>query len=257
VTEQEQLIESDKADILDWLAVQSKEVQKNAEVVSASDFPCGMIHIDKNTPKVFVPMMPPSASPTGENRTCARITVAPTIVGCCYGYARVEMDFLDGPNKKFPRDPYRGGYEISELDFKHAIKPNAKLTYDGDRSDEHWLVSYSKETLQTKPSKVGKLFITAAHFQAAKTGDTVQMPAAKLIGYLWHEKASGILFTKNNTLKPGYYRIEMLFEDPGVHTPEKESNHTAVPCSKAEYDDRKQLHAAMLSETSPVFAKWF
>lgn len=249
-------MEDDYQDILDWFLIQSKEVQKNSRILSYkdADHPF-MLHIDKNTPKVFLPMMPRSAAHT-ENNTVSRITVAPTIVGCALGYARLESDFLDGPNQNLKKDHYRGGYEISKLEYTHCIQPNEKLVFDANRSGEHWLVPYNKKTLSYSPLKIGKFFIVEAVFLATKGSDKVQMPAARLKGYLWHEEALGIQFTRGKILEPGYYRIEMFYENPGIHTPEKEENHNAFKVSKSEYDDKKSLHAAMLSHESPKWAQW-
>lgn len=237
----------EKKDIENWFQMQAKEVQKNSRIVSKEEVGTVMLHIDKNMPKNFIPRFPASAGDT-ENRTCSRITVAPTILGCCIGYSRIEIDFMDGPNKKISKDPYRAGYDLSVIDYSFAIEPNKKLVFDQLRSEEHWLVSYNKETVTYKPLLIGKLFFTQLVYNAAKTSDKIQMPCATMKGYLYHEYQDGIMFKKDCKIMPGYYEIELFFEDPGNYDIyEKNENHRILPISKGKYEEAKNTHASMLS----------
>ena len=106
--------------IAEFMALQSDMVKTHSQIVDVDlvGQPY-MLHIDKNTPKVFTPMMPRSADQREDNTT-ARITVAPTLIGCYIGYNRAHNDFLDG-SKADPdsKDNYRGGYEICLLPFSH------------------------------------------------------------------------------------------------------------------------------------------
>ena len=238
---------AEKEKIDHFFSIQSKSTQKNAKVVSREEIGVPLLHIDKNTPKVFIPCMPKSAADS-ENTTTSRITVAPTIVGCCKGYSRVEMDFLDGPNKWLPGDPYRAGYEICTFDYEYALEPNEKLVFDAPRTKEHWLVTYSKETQTYKPKKIGKMFFTEILFVAAEPGMKDQMPGARLKGYLWHECEEPIAFKEGQVLPAGYYEIHMYFEQPNENSKEDSNNHNALPISKAIYDENKKTYAAMLAE---------
>jgi hypothetical protein len=248
---------------LDWFLIQSKNFQKNAKILSAKEHGQNfMLHIDKNTPKLFLPQMPRSAA-VSEDNTVGRVTVAPTLAGCGHGYARVETDFLDGPNDGsnlspggHKKDPYRGGYDICIVEFTHCIVPNKNLVYDEPRSNERWLVTYNKKTMQYKPIKIGKLFFTEAHLVAAKSGAWVQMPGFNMTGYLWHEKAEGIYLVGGKLLPPGYYKVNMHWDNPGVYEQENPNNHTFTKINAGEFDKNKNLHAALLSESVPSFMKW-
>jgi hypothetical protein len=260
MTDQE--LEEDYREILDWFLIQSKNFQKNAKILSAKQHGQNfMLHIDKNTPKVFLPQMPRSAS-WKEDNTVGRVTVAPTLAGCGHGYARVESDFMDGTNPEFVdpgtgrKDPYRGGYDICAIEFEHCIAPNGSLVFDEPRTNERWLVTYNKKTMQYKPVKIGKLFFTSALLQAAKSGDKVQMPGFNMSGYLWHEKAEGIYLVEGKLLPPGHYKVNMHWDEPGEYKSENPSNHTFVKISAGEFEKNKNLHAALLSESAPKFMSW-
>jgi hypothetical protein len=263
MTDQE--LEEDYREILDWFLIQSKVFQKNAKILSAKEHGQNfMLHIDKNTPKVFLPQMPRSAS-WEEDNTVGRVTVAPTLAGCGYGYARVESDFMDGPNDGKDQwnvqlgsknEHYRGGYDICAIEFTHCISVNNALVFDAPRSGEKWLVTYNKKTMQYKPVKIGKLFFTSALLQAAKGSDKIQQPGFSMIGYLWHEKAEGIYLVEGKLLPPGYYRVNMHWDEPGENKKENPNNHTFTKISAGEYNQKKQLHASLLSESAPKFMGW-
>jgi len=156
----EQDFESDYQNILDWVLLQSPVVQENVKIVSNKDLGQDYhLHIDKNLVKKFIPMMPKSAS-SAENASAPRVTVAPTLLGCMIGYFRCVSDFMDGSGEHIKGDPYRGGYVIVALPFTHSLKPNNKLCFDAERSDEHWLVNYSKDNVDYPSIEIGKLFIT-------------------------------------------------------------------------------------------------
>ncbi len=246
--------DQDLIDINDFFLIQSPEVQNNAKVVSFKDSG-PMLHIDKNVPKVFIPRMPSSAADS-ENDTCARVTVSPTLVGCLIGYQRAENDFLSGlaaDTKR--RDSFKGGYVISELPYTYCINPNNKLVFDATRSLEHWLVSYSKNTLTYKPIEHGKMFISSI-ISSAQTG---KRPATLITVYIQHSKKEGIHFTSNKLLEPGFYKAELLFKDYSDRTESNESAYSVEKCSEEEYTNAKNQCAALLSQTdktAPSFFKW-
>jgi hypothetical protein len=240
---------------MDWFSLQSKAVQKNATIVSADELGQNyMLHIDKNTPKVFIPMMPKSAAGS-ENATVARITVAPHIQGCITGYARVENDFLDSGIKKVSKDPFRGGYDICILEFEHCLKPNANLVYDAKRSQEHWLVSYRPDLIQYKPKKIGKFFVKELTF---KRESSEKIAESYLQGYLEHNYAPGIYYTPTTLINAGYHRLSWKIEDPHINNRlENFSNFSVVQCTKEEYEREKSLTAALLSYgQSSITPKW-
>lgn len=224
---------------MDWFSIQSKVVQKNSKIVSAKEIGRNyMLHIDKNMPKSFVPRMPTSAA-SSENAHCSRITVGSTLLDCLLGYARADDDFITsgmGAAEKF-----RGGYDICTLEFDHCLKPNSKLVYDADLTNEYWLVSYRPDLIQYKPKLIGKIFLDSVTYKLISGKKT---PVALFTAYVSHNKAEGIPYTPNLFLEAGEYRITGALNF--------ENDHPEIQCiseniSVSEFNKAKQLNASMLS----------
>lgn len=247
---------TDKEDFYQWFSVQSKEVQANSRIVSTEEINQDyMLHIDKQTPAVFVPRMPTSAAKS-ENDTTARITVAPTLIGCMIGYARIEADVTGGTGKdKVDKTQFRGGYDICELSFKHCLFPNEKLVFDSQRSQEHWLVSYNKETLEYIPTKVGKLFISKIIYEVASGKE----PMARFEVYIEVNKGGGFKFSPSIYLDKGFYRATVSFDRKAHRGSVDDERHFKVePINPEGYKTAKQLSAAMLSHQDkvPRYLNW-
>lgn len=250
---------SDYEAIAEWFALQSKKVRLNAKITD-----CGilgqnyMLHIDKNVPPKFIPMMPRSAAKTEDNTT-PRVTVAPTLIGCYLGYARGDADFGVGSspavNKK---DGYRGGYVISMLPFKHCLVPGSRLVYDAERSGEHWLVPYAKDSLEYPSSEVGKIFMTQIVQDAVSSAG----PAISLTFYIEVTKPDGIPFSPSIHLPCGCHKAEVVWASESEQDCTKEQNFTVTKVSKEEFDRVKGRAASMLSHSDtalpppPAFARW-
>ena len=249
-------MDTDREDFYQWFSVQSKKVQANSKIVSAQEIKQDyMLHIDKQTPKKFIPMMPRRAG-LSEDNTTPRITVAPNLVGCLIGYAVAEDDFIKGSDKEdYEFTKFKGGYEICELKFTHCLYPNSKLVYDSARSQEHWLVSYNKATLEYKPTKIGKIFASKVIYEAVSGG----MPMVTFEIYIEIYKEEGIKFSPNIYLDKGFHRATVKFENkehPG--SVREEGSFKVEAISATEYKQHKQLSAAMLSHQDkvPKYLNW-
>lgn len=248
--------DTDREDCYRWFSIQSKKVQTNAKIVSAQELGQDyMLHIDKKTPLKFVPMMPRSAAKTEDNTT-ARITVAPNLIGCLIGYARAEDDFLEGTDKlSIKHTEFRGGYDICTLNFKHCIYPNEKLVFDSPRTKEHWLVSYNRTTLEYKPTKIGKVFVSKITYES-RSG---KMPVPTFELFIECHKEDGIKFSQNIRLHKGFYKVTVMFDRvEHVGSVDEEGNFKVNSISAAEYNKCKQLSAAMLSHRDkvPKYLNW-
>ena len=256
----EYAINTDYAAMASWFELQSKKVKANAKIVDAAlvgqDF---MLHIDRVRPKKFIPMMPRSAGKTEDN-TSARVTVSPNLIGCYIGFARGHDDFLSGSPAYINKfNGYKGGYTISALPFKHALQINNKLVYDAERSLEHWLVPYSKETLEYPSFEVGKLFVSEVT-QKAISG---KAPSMYLTIYIECTKTGGFKFNPVLHLDEGYYKAEVRWEkEQSEHDCTKTEDFKVAAVSKTEYDEVKKLSANMLDYkepsllTKPIYADW-
>ena len=249
-------VDIDREDFYRWFSTQSKEVQANSKIVSAQELGQDyMLHIDKQTPAAFISRMPASAAKS-ENDTTARITVAPHLVGCMIGYDRIDSDLLGGTGKTtVEKTGFKGGYEICELPFKHCLFPNEKLVFDSQRSHEHWLVSYNKETLEYKPTKVGKMFIASAVYLP----NSGSVPVVSFEVYIEVHKEGGFKFSPNIHLDKGFHRVVVTFgreKDQG--SSDEEANFTPTCIDVTDYNKAKQLSAAMLShqDKAPKYLNW-
>ncbi|MCE5225870.1 MAG: hypothetical protein LLG05_08400 [Porphyromonadaceae bacterium] len=253
---QEQLPDADRDDFYKWFSLQSKEVQSNSKIVSSQELGQDyMLHIDKQTPDKFIPMMPRSAA-QNENNTTARITVSPNIIGCLIGYARAEDDLISGTKQNtLDKTGFRGGYDICEMSFNHCLFPNEKLVFDSQRSQEHWLVYYNKETAEYVPRKIGKLFVSKITYESVSGS----LPSPTFELYIEIHKQEGIKFSPNIYLEKGFYFAVVKFDrDKHKGSVDQEKNFTVNKIDPVEYNKQKRLCAALLSygKSIPNYAGW-
>ena len=251
-------LDQDCEDIKDFLVLQSKTVQTNASVVSPDMMGVEhALHIDKKTPPKFVPRMPKSAADS-ENDSCARVTVAGSLLGCYIGYFRGEDDLIDGSRRKEDKsDQFLGGYLISKLAFKHALKPNPKLVFDADRTEELWLVSYNAESVEYVPVVIGKLFVN----ELVYTPVSGKHPDLKIKMCIENNDTAGLWLDRKNKLDVGYYEISVCW--PDVHSRTIYNAYTEiVQIDKELYEEKKRLVANFLSRHSdtlpnkPQYLSW-
>ena len=245
--------ETELQEIKDFLALQSKGVQEHSTIVTPADLGAlHSLHIDKNTPPVFEPRMPKSAMPS-ENDTCARITAAATLLGCYYGYFRGETDLHDGSVKvDNENDPFLGGYVISKLAFNYALKPDATLVADAERSEELWLVSYNQPTLQYVPVKIGKMFVHRLTYIPVNGKE----PDITAVIYIENSDTTGMWLDRKNKIGVGYYKVTIdstnQFERSIYNT-----DLVIVKVTKEEYETTKNLQATMLEyKEPPKYIDW-
>lgn len=233
-------------EIIDWLLLQNKKAKDNLVIKSGQEVG-SLYHIDKNKPTKFFPQMPRSAA-ASEDNTIARVTVAETLIGCLMGYARIERDFHYRKEYSKGKDPFKGGYVISEIDYQYCGIPNTKLVYDAELTGEKWLFTYSKETLQFIPREIGKVFVTKLEY----IGNS-DYPTLNVTCYVDIQKETGMLLTSDLKLAHGYWKIQ--FSEFGKHAFNTSKNLVVKKVSASEYEDAKKLNAALLSN-APIFVNW-
>lgn len=185
-----------------------------------------------------------------EDQTLPRVTVAPTLLGCFIGYSGAvpqTLNYAPDENNK----NYRQGYYINKIPFQYALKPTNKMVYDARRSDEHWLFTYNAETKEFPHTQIGKMFISSI----IVNNRTNNVPDVWIELYVEVNDPLGILFSKNITLKQGYWKIY----GPGDINQlswDKDKKFTAIEISRNDYGSVKNRSAAMLSETIPPSMLW-
>ena len=238
-------------DIKKFLEICSQKVQDNIEIITPKDLGSDfLLHIsDNNKLKDCTPQIG-NRQADSEDRTVPRVCVASSLIGCMIGHAASENYFLNVEHTK----EYRGGYYIYAFDFEYALKPNSKLVYDSKKTNEHWLVTYNKDTITYTPKCIGKFFIQSITY-IAKSG-SIPIPTDSIL-FIEVESKKPIKFNNNIELSKGYWKIEgPLFTT--LRSLETTKPFTITEITKSEYNSVKISSADMLSEklTLPFYTKW-
>lgn len=238
----------------DLLSTKPNSIVKNLEIITPDDIGTDhMLHISLDTAiKKFIPYMPTSAG-DGEDRSFPRICVSSSLLCCILGLTALEYNFIEMPKygDELRSKIYKGGYYIYGLKYNAALKPNKKLVWDSEMTNEYWLTNYSPETAEYKPSVLGKFYVSSMVYSAQ--GNLPPNMIAEL--YIEVTTDVPIKFDEKNTCSKGYYRVQM-------NDPSKIKNYKTVkdilafhPVSKEEYLSSKKISAALLSCPS-IVSNW-
>lgn len=241
-----------------FMSIQSDTVRSNTTIVSAEELGHDhLLHVspDRMTRIPYSPMIGHRQAKT-EDRTVPRVTVAPTILGCIYGYAIMSRDvFYANSNQdiadKFPPP----GYYIHEIPFEYCLRPNKKLVYDADTSDEHWLVRYSSETKEYRATVAGKCFVERVVLYPVH-----QQPTRHIVT-LFVEVLSpkGLLFTQKTRLEKGYHSVEFVYAGWGYKAAKGLTIREVADAkriSAGTYMKNKKYQVATLSHQEPNYYAW-
>lgn len=237
-------------EIAKFLDMQTPSVRKNVEIVSGSEKP-ELLHIDLSgqAPKTFYPMFSHRAA-LSENNTVARITVADTLLGCLIGYSKAYFDYFQN-SKKFE------GYDINVFEYESCLKPNKKLVYDAEVTNEHWLVSYNKETINFKPKKIGTFFLIETVVSRELRNGKLTTSYVRTKTAL--ECKETLYITKGKKISPGFYTILYLADLEEHMTYSYDDKVLIEKITEAEFSKIKLKHAPNISLESKVISlvtKW-
>ena len=182
----------------------NKIVVKNTNIVTPESLgQSEFFHIATAKFKELVPNVSKRAAPSEDN-TLPRIHVAPTLMGCLNGYAVVTNDIVNSNYGK--KSDYPGGYYLYFIPFEFALAPSEKLVYDAEVTDEHWLITYNKETRTYKPSAVGRIVNVAVTFlpSAIKKGAEELITLAVEI-----PENAKLHLEKDNWIYAGYHTVDI------------------------------------------------
>ena len=117
-------------DIQLFVSEQIPLVKNNVTIVDGETFNKGLMYHIGTTDMSNKPYIPRIGERQGktEDRTVPRVTVAPTLLGCIYGYAMVVISGMDNNI---------AGYYIHSLPFEYCLKPTKKLVFDQELTNEH------------------------------------------------------------------------------------------------------------------------
>lgn len=242
---------ADNSDIVKYLDVLNPKVKPNVKVVSAEELgKPNMLHISKDGGiKVFTPLVS-NRTANNEDRSVPRICVAPDIVGCILGYAADLVDFDSHPDDN---KSWKGGYHVYSIPYEFALRPNKKLLYDVEYTDEHWLVTYNPETVKYPASKIGKLFY---HSILTIQKDSGHRKRREITMFIEVFGDTPMFFNKQHTLSKGFWKIVVY----GLHNVDSHQDSperlSVSQISSNEYKEAKKLSASLLSYAEPASARW-
>lgn len=234
-----------------YLETLPDQVVRNTKVITpkeaGQDY---MLHVSTDTKiRKFIPRIG-TRQMAEEDRTVPRVCVAPHFLGCMIGYSKSSADFVKASDGK---EDWLGGWKIYGLKFSHCLRPNKQMVPDARISDEHWLVTHDKDTVEYYPFEIGKIFIRSIVL-VARSGTN---PAEDMECYLEINHEDGIYFSKNIHLKKGYHRIQgpnfwMLDSWKDI------SEFHITEITADEYRSSKKACADLLSLElePPAFMKW-
>lgn len=232
----------DRARLALMLENYPKEIQSGVRVVTPTDLGQSYLyHISENVK--LTSMIPNISRRTAikEDRRIPRISVAPTLFGCIGGHAATLYQW-ENPDDKL----WKGGWRIYGLPFQMALAPNKKLVSDVEVTDEHWLVSYSKDTVSYSTVVMGEFFFTeVGQRRVAKDTDIT-----RVAGYLRVAPGFTIRLNEKSTLGPGYYEVVW---DNFYHAYywKQTEGYSVKGISEAAYRAAKKPVADMLSYQPP------
>lgn len=238
-------IEKSKEALKSFLETKPEEMVSQLKIVTKDEVKNGVLyHVSKNGKLTkFIPYVS-QRTLDDEDRIFPRVSTSPTLAGCLMGYQSDLSDFhrhssgrsLEGTPVKF-----RGGWYVYELPFEVAVRPTKELVPDADRSDEHWLLAYDKETAEYQGKMAGRFFYEAVTYLPDKE-DTI----VSVVIYAAIESDTPVAFNDKVTLTKGYWRLKVV----GLHNAEswdKIPEVNAEQISKIEYDSVKRFAASLLS----------
>lgn len=240
-----------RKEIEEFVNLSIDKVRDNVEIVSrvelGQDY---FIHIspDRMSSKKYIPRIGHRQAKT-EDRTIPRVTVSDYLYGCMVGYVAFLNDAYSYPivvdNKK------KQGLYIHEIKFEYALKPNNKLVFDQNRSNEHWLITYNEDTKEYSNTVIGKMFITEI-VTKLRTNKHSELTYNVLIEI---NKEEGVKFSKNIYLNKGYWCLKLIASEKDSYLNDKDFKVEEI--SKETYSKMKDVSAAMLSHVDkPLLTKW-
>lgn len=224
-----------------------KIVKNNCKIITPDDLNKQkfLLHISSREQSTLTPNVS-RRSALSEDNTVARVHTSDNLFGCILGYASAADDITNSHPKQ---KDYKGGFYIYAIDFDYALDPNTKLVYDADVTNEKWLITFNKNTVNYKTRLIGKLISDFSTYERRDNNYPIIKSAfaLELTHGLYLTRSNLISGDKNNYLEPGHYTFI------GNETNAKVDKFIKI--NKKQYDDIKNLKATLLSY-SDGFTKW-
>ena len=227
----------------------SPTVISNTELV-VSEEPVMLLHGSVNGEiKEFIPRIG-TRQANMEDRTVPRICTSDCVIGCFEAMNELEWRITDNIGAIPNRDKnYKGGWYIYGIETNAYIKPNKKLVYDVNKTNEKWLINYAEQPTY-KGVKVAKVFIDDIKY----TTRDKKFPLVEF-GVVIEVLKNGVAIIPGTVLDKGYYRY--TYQRDNVNGCNGNLKLVIKELNTEEYDSIKKSSADMLSyESHTVVSNW-
>lgn len=222
-------------------------------MVEAAELPGPLLHVSTNhNIKTFIPTVTQRTGQT-ENRSVARVSTAPSLLGCLIGYVQGWDNFY-WPEKKKNGDLMQK-WVVYRFDTPLSLLPNTKLLFDQKQSDERWLVGYSTDTQNYTPIKTARGF----YKDVLLIGRAGKVPF-KVMTVLIEVLEDSLLFSKNIKLTKGFWEIKGPEPTGNVKSWDSDKPYQVRQITRAEYDYVPPAGYSVSAEewlnNPPAFLSW-
>jgi len=225
------------------------KIQNNVTIITPKDINQDfMHHIAIARFKDMVPNISKRAG-ASEDNLLPRVHVSPTLVGCMQGYSGVHAHLIRDEVTNGSDEYYKGFMHIYKIPFNACLKPNKRLVYDTNETDEHWLVTYNKDTV-IFPSTVSG-FIVPITLTVSPFVDKPTISKSHLAVYV--KDKDGIVLDSKTNLAKGYWLLDFI-SDPSKP---RDKIDNLIEITKEEYEKLTYIKVATESLVEdPLYIRW-
>lgn len=179
-----------------------KHVSEHVRVLEPKDLKTPLLfRVDEKVPKTFIARMPASAAQS-ENSTVPRVVTATSLLGCMCGNAAMVWLLTTREHGESGNNFYK----ITAFPFEFALLPDKTLVFDAPDTEEAWLITYNKETVEYRGVPYGEMF-----FHKVTTVIQGNSKVNTIIGNLLLkiDDPRGLPVSKDLFLDKGFYYLKM------------------------------------------------
>ena len=228
---------SDLTDLEKTLSLLNDKVRNNVKIVTPKDIGQDVLyHLTTRKSNKFVPTISRIAAPSEDN-TLPRFHTSTHLIGCIQGYSLILNDILiKDVYFEEDREVPHGEYFLYTFKFDYALRPNKRLVFDADITNEHWLITFNEKTKYYTPIETNKLFFSSLIIEPNK-----------LKGKDFHilfdlSVENSLRIDERTTLPKGYYEIEVIFNNSELLF--KLNGYKEI--SRSQFQKDKELKTVML-----------
>jgi hypothetical protein len=228
----------------DYLKYIPKYIQDNSTLITPESINQNyLIHLSniKHKDDILIPNVSRRAALVEDN-TLARVHTSTDILGCLYGIAITHLNVINNHiNKNTNKLVFNNGYYVYKIPFEYALRPNTKLVFDVEQSNEMWLTRYENVD-NYKAQLVGHLIID--HVSVIPTDSSPLFTTSFLLNTNDTIKLDSIKEIDKGNIEFDFTIGVTKQLDP-------------VKIRQYDYEGKKQLHASMLSINDNINIPFF